>query len=78
MVINKINLIQKELMNPSEFLDNRKCLILDSYNAYLLGEKTKQQRVAAYPELGMEALHLLEIDEFPIIIAAAGGRSIYE
>lgn len=44
----------------------------------LLGEKTKKQRVVAYPELGMEALHLLEIDEFPIIIAAAGGRSIYE
>ena len=41
MVINKINLIEKELMNPLEFLDNRKCLILDSYNAYLLGENKK-------------------------------------
>ncbi len=44
----------------------------------LLGEKTRSQRVAAYPELGMEALHLLTVEEYPAIIAAAGGRSIYE
>ena len=44
----------------------------------LLGEKTKHRQVAAFPELGMEALHLLTVDAYPAIIAAAGGRSIYE
>lgn len=44
----------------------------------LLGEKTLEQRVAAFPELGMEALHLLKVERYPVIIAAAKGRSIYE
>lgn len=44
----------------------------------LLGEKTLKQCVAAFPELGMEALHLLTVEGYPAIIAAANGRSIYE
>lgn len=44
----------------------------------LLGAKTSEERVIAFPELGMEALHLIKIDEYPAIIAAAHGRSIYD
>ena len=60
---------------------------LDRYNALyavippvtaLLGKKTLEQRVLAFPELGMEALHLIRVEEYPAIIGAARGRSIYE
>ena len=60
---------------------------LDKYNAVyavippvtaLLGTKTTEQRVVAFPELGMEALHLIRVEEYPAIIGAAHGRSIYE
>ena len=44
----------------------------------LLGAKTTEQRVAAFPELGMEALHLIKVDGYPAIIGAAHGRSIYD
>ena len=60
---------------------------LDKYNAVyavippvtaLLGDKTVEQKVAAFPEEGMEALHILKVVDYPAIIAAAHGRSIYE
>lgn len=60
---------------------------LDSHNAVyavippvtaLLGAKTDETRVLAFPELGMEALHLIHVNRYPAIIAAAHGRSIYE
>ena len=60
---------------------------LDRYNAVyavippvtaLLGAKTAEQRILAFPELGMEALHLIKVDRYPAIIGAAHGRSIYE
>ncbi len=60
---------------------------LDMYNAVyavippvtaLLGAKTTEQSVLAFPELGMEALHLIKVDKYPAIIGAAHGRSIYE
>lgn len=60
---------------------------LDKYNAVyavippvtaLLGAKTTEQKVIAFPELGMEALHLIKVEEYPAIIGAAHGRSIYE
>ena len=60
---------------------------LDKYNAVyavippvtaLLGSKTSEEKVIAFPELGMEALHLIKIDNYPAIIGAAHGRSIYE
>ena len=44
----------------------------------LLGAKTTERRVLAFPELGMEALHLIKVDRYPAIIGAAHGRSIYE
>ena len=43
----------------------------------LLGARTAQQRVVAFPELGMEALHLIRVDRYPAIIGAAHGESIY-
>ena len=44
----------------------------------LLGAKTSEKKVIAFPELGMEALHLIKVDRYPAIIGAAHGRSIYE
>ena len=44
----------------------------------LLASKTSEARVLAFPELGMEALHLIKVDRYPAIIGAAHGRSIYE
>ena len=60
---------------------------LDKHNAIyavippvtaLLGAKTSEEKVVAFPELGMEALHLIKVDKYPAIIGAAHGRSIYE
>ena len=60
---------------------------LDRYNAVyavippvtaLLGSKTREERVVAFPELGMEALHLIRVDRYPAVIGAAHGRSIYD
>lgn len=60
---------------------------LEKYNAVyavippvtaLLGAKTTEQRVIAFTELGMEALHLIKVDKYPAIIGAAHGRSIYD
>lgn len=42
----------------------------------LLESKIIEKRVAAFPEEGMEALHLLSVDGFPCVIAAAHGREI--
>jgi fumarate hydratase subunit beta len=44
----------------------------------LLEAKTSERKIVAFPELGMEALHLVRIDRYPAIIGAAHGRSIYE
>ncbi len=44
----------------------------------LLGSKTSEEKVIAFPELGMEALHIIKVDSYPAIIGAAHGRSIYE
>lgn len=61
--------------------------LLDEYNSVyaivppvtaLLGAKTLEHRLLAFPELGMEALYSLKVDKYPIIIAAAHGRSIYD
>ena len=60
---------------------------LDEHNAIyavippvtaLLGDKTSEEKVVAFPELGMEALHLIKVDRYPAIVGAAHGRSIYE
>jgi fumarate hydratase subunit beta len=44
----------------------------------LLNSKTISQNVVAFPELGMEAFHLLEVKDYPAIIAAVHGKSIYD
>lgn len=43
----------------------------------LLGSKTSEEKVVAFPELGMEALHLIKVDKYPAIIGAVHGKSIY-
>ena len=44
----------------------------------LLGSKTSQEEVVAFPELGMEALHRVKVDGYEAVIAAAHGKSIYD
>ena len=60
--------------------------VLEQYNSVyavippvtaLLGSKTSEERVIAFPELGMEALHLIKVDKYPAIIGVAHGKSIY-
>ncbi len=60
---------------------------LEKYNAVyavippvtaLLGSKTSEEKVIAFQELGMEALHLIKVDRYPAIIGAAHGKSIYD
>ena len=43
----------------------------------LLESKTSERVCVAHPELGMEALYRVKVKDYPIIIAAAKGRSIY-
>lgn len=43
----------------------------------LLGENTLSRRVAAFPELGMEAFYELEVRDYPAVIAAAHNESVY-
>lgn len=43
----------------------------------LLNSKVISKRCVAHPELGMEALYELEVEEFPCIIAAAHGQSMF-
>ena len=44
----------------------------------LLGARTSDQKVLAFEELGMEALYRITACRYPVIIAAAHGRSIYD
>lgn len=44
----------------------------------LLESKIIERKVAAFPEQGMEALHLLNVKDFPCIVAVAGGCTIYD
>lgn len=43
----------------------------------LLESLTTEREVVAFPELGMEALHRIKVDNYQAIIAAAHGKSIY-
>lgn len=43
----------------------------------LLESLTTEREVVAFPELGMEALHRIKVDNYQAIIAAAHGESIY-
>ncbi|MCD7937469.1 MAG: fumarate hydratase C-terminal domain-containing protein [Tannerellaceae bacterium] len=44
----------------------------------LLKSKTLQQKIVAFPGEGMEAFHILEVHEYPAIVAVANGKSIYD
>lgn len=44
----------------------------------LLNSMTLSKKIIAFPELGMEAFHLLEVQNYPAIIAIAHGKSIYD
>ncbi|MEW6662761.1 MAG: fumarate hydratase C-terminal domain-containing protein [Bacillota bacterium] len=44
----------------------------------LFGAKVRKQRAIAFLEEGMEALHELEVVDFPAIIAIAHGQSIFD
>ena len=43
----------------------------------LLESLTSETEVVAFPELGMEALHRIKVENYQAIIAAAHGKSIY-
>lgn len=43
----------------------------------LLESLTTEREVLAFPELGMEALHRIKVENYQAIIAAAHGKSIY-
>lgn len=44
----------------------------------LLESQTQERECVAWPELGMEALYRIKVDNYQAIIAAAKGRSVYE
>lgn len=44
----------------------------------LLGSQTSNIEVVCYPELGMEALHKIKVENYQAIIVAAQGKSIYD
>lgn len=45
----------------------------------ILAQRIKQAEVVAYPELGTEAIHRLEVVGFPVIVGTdAAGRDAYE
>lgn len=43
----------------------------------LLESLTTEREVVAFPELGMEALHRIKVENYQAIIAAVHGKSIY-
>ncbi len=43
----------------------------------LLESLTIEREIVAFPELGMEALHRIKVENYQAIIAAAHGKSIY-
>lgn len=44
----------------------------------LLANRIKNQSIVAFPEEGMEALHMLEVVEFPAIVSAIHGEMLYQ
>lgn len=44
----------------------------------LLESKTMEREVIAFPELGMEAFHLLKVVDYQAIIAVANGESLFD
>lgn len=44
----------------------------------LLNDKTSKKEIILFPELGMEAFYKLEVNNYPAIVAAIRGQSIYD
>ena len=44
----------------------------------LLNDKTLKKEIILFPELGMEAFYKLEVINYPAIVAAIRGQSIYD
>lgn len=56
---------------------NKSVFVVTPPAAALLTSKMVSSELVAFPEEGMEALHRLEVNEFPVIVAVAHGESIY-
>jgi fumarate hydratase subunit beta len=56
---------------------NKSVFVVTPPAAALLTSKMKSLEVVAFPEEGMEALHSIEVKDFPAIVAIAHGKSIY-
>jgi fumarate hydratase subunit beta len=57
--------------------ENYSLFVVTPPAAALLTSKMLSSEVVAFPEEGMEALHRIEIKDFPGIVAVAHGESIY-
>lgn len=44
----------------------------------LLESKIKSRQLVAFPEEGMEALHMLVVEDFPAIISAIHGQTLFD
>lgn len=44
----------------------------------LLTQRIISKKVVAFPDEGIEAIHELKVENFPVIVAVCGGQSIYE
>lgn len=58
--------------------ENHSCFVVVPPTTALLGSKTKSKKVVAFSELGMEALHCLEVDGYPAVVASVNGESLWE
>lgn len=58
--------------------DQHACFAIIPPVTALLKEHTLSQRVVAFSDLGMEALHVLRSEGYPAIIAAVNGESVFE
>lgn len=68
--------ISKDTVNV--LAERHSCFAVTPPVTALLGAKTISSEVIAFPELGMEALHLLRVDDYPAIIAAVNGESMFD
>ena len=57
---------------------NNSIFLVTPPNTAQLNATMRSKRVVAFPEEGMEALHEVEVVNFPAIVAIANGESIYD
>lgn len=60
-----------------EISKNHACFAVIPPVSALLAEKTISKELIAFPELGMEAFYRLKVQDYPAIIAAVNGKSIF-